>query len=140
MDKKTLKELKEKLEKEKVTLEEQLRKFATKDANMKGDWDTRFPKLDNNVSGSSSLEAAADEVEEYSTLLPMEHSLEIRLQNVTLALERIRTCFQQNLVSSPGSEIKNCHYGICENCKKEIPIERLEVSPESKFCLDCNKK
>ncbi len=138
MNKKNAEELKQKLEKEKIALEEQLKKFATKDEKMEGDWDTRFPKLDSNVSGSASLEAAADEVEEYSTLLPQEHSMELKIQNINLALEKIRTCFQQNLVSSPGSEIKNCQYGVCEKCKKEIPIERLNVSPESKFCLGCH--
>jgi DnaK suppressor protein len=121
MNKKIADELKQKLEKEKAVLEEQLKKFATKDEKMNGDWDTRFPKLDGNVSGSSSMEAAADEVEEYSTLLPMEHSMELRLKNIGSALEKIN----------------NGKYGFCENCGKEIPIERLNVSPESKLCLDC---
>jgi len=109
------------LEKEKTAIEEQLKKFATKDKNLEGDWDTRFPKLDSNVSGGASLEAAADEVEEYSTLLPQEHSMEIKLRNINLALEKI----------------KNGRYGVCENCQKEIPQERLNVSPESRLCLNC---
>jgi DnaK suppressor protein len=121
MNQKITDEFKQKLEKEKTAIEEQLKKFAVKDDNMKGDWDTRFPKLDGNVSGSSSLEAAADEVEEYSTLLPMEHSMELRLKNIDSALEKI----------------KDGKYGLCEKCGKEIPIERLNVSPESKLCLDC---
>jgi DnaK suppressor protein len=121
MNKKTLDELLQKLEKEKAALEEQLKKFANKDEKMKGDWDTRFPKLDGNISGSSGLEAAADEVEEYSTLLPMEHSMELRLQNINSAVEKIH----------------NGKYGFCEKCGKEIPAERLSVSPESRFCLDC---
>jgi DnaK suppressor protein len=121
MDKKNLEELKQKLEKEKITVEDQLKKFATKDEKMEGDWDTRFPRLDRNVSGSAGLEAAADEVEEYSTLLPQEHSMEIKVKNINLALEKI----------------KKGQFGICENCKKEIPLARLNVSPESRYCLDC---
>jgi DnaK suppressor protein len=121
MEKQTIEKLKQQLEEEKTTVENNLKSFAKEDGNMKGDWDTKFPKLDNNVSGSSSLEAAADEVEEYSTLLPQEHSMEIKLQNINIALEKI----------------KNGEYGICENCKKEIPIERLRISPESKLCLNC---
>ena len=121
MNKKNVEELKQKLEKEKMAIEEQLKKFATKDDKMEGDWDTRFPKLDSNVSGSASLEAAADEVEEYSNLLPQEHSMELKLQNINLALGKIKTG----------------QYGICENCKKEIPLDRLNVSPESRLCLDC---
>ena len=121
MNKKNVEDLKQKLEKEKMSLEEQLKKFATRDEKMEGDWDTRFPKLDSNVSGGASLEAAANEVEEYSTLLPQEHSMELKLQNINLALKKV----------------KNGQYGVCEKCKKEIPIERLDVSPESKLCLDC---
>jgi len=121
MNKKNIEELKQKLEKEKMAIEEQLKKFATKDEKLEGDWDTRFPKLDSNVSGSASLEAAADEVEEYSTLLPQEHSMEIKLQNINVALEKV----------------KKGQYGVCENCQKEIPLDRLNVSPESRLCLDC---
>jgi DnaK suppressor protein len=121
MNKKTTEELEQKLEREKTALEEQLKKFANRDDKMKGDWDTRFPKMDNNVSGSASLEAAADEVEEYSTLLPQEHSMEIKLENIESAL----------------AKIKKGNYGLCEKCQKEIPIERLNISPESKLCLDC---
>ena len=116
MNKKTSEELKEKLEKDKTSTEAELKKFAKKDKNLAGDWDTQFPKFD-----GGHLEEAADEVEEYSNLLPLEYNLEIRLQNINSALERI----------------EKGKYGICEKCKKEIPIERLKISPESKFCIKC---
>ena len=45
MNKKLLKELKEKLEKQKNSIETELEKFATKDKKLKGDWDTRYPKF-----------------------------------------------------------------------------------------------
>jgi len=123
MNKKLLLELKEKLEKEKVTIEEQLKRFAKKDEKLKGDWDTIFPRFDGGEAGSAALEKAADEVEEYSTLLPIEYSLELKLKNIDLALEKI----------------KKGKYGICEECGKEIPEERLKVSPEFRFCLRCKK-
>ena len=116
MDKKTLKELKEKLEKEKTAIENELKKFAKKDNKLVDDWYTRFPKLD-----GSNLEEAADEVEEYSNLLPQEYNLELHLQEINAALLRIK---------------KN-KYGICEKCGKEIPFERLKISPEARFCLKC---
>ncbi len=116
-------ELKQILEKKKIAIEGQLKKFAKKDDKLEGDWDTRFPNF-NAGQGSSGLETAADEVEEYTTLLPIEHNLETTLININSALEKI----------------KNNTYGICEKCKKEIPIERLKVSPESKFCLKCNEE
>jgi DnaK suppressor protein len=125
MDKQILEELEKKLKEDGASIEEQLKGFATKDKNMKGDWDTRFPKMDKNDSASSGdLESAADEVEEYSGLLPVEHSMELRLQKINQALDRIKT----------GT------YGKCDNCNKEIPLERLRISPESTSCLDCNNK
>jgi DnaK suppressor protein len=116
-----IEELKKQLEKEKENIEKQLEKFATKDEKLKGDWDTRFPRFNGRETGSAALEQAADEVEEYSTLLSIEHSLELRLKNINLALEKIKT----------GK------YGICEKCGKEIPIKRLKAFPEAKTCAKC---
>jgi RNA polymerase-binding transcription factor DksA len=123
MDKKLLQELKERLEKEKATIEKELEKFAKKDEKLKGDWDTRFPQWDGK-SGGSAMEEEADEVEEYSTLLPIEHSLEKKLQDVNLALENI----------------KKGKYGICRKCHKPIEIERLKIYPEAKTCVKCREK
>lgn len=118
MDNRNLSELKEKLEKDRAAIEKELKKFAQKDNNLPGDWDTRFPKLN-----GGNLEEAADEVEEYSNLLSQEYNLELRLQNINSALEKI----------------KNGRYGICEKCKKEIPKERLMVSPEARTCNKCKR-
>jgi len=123
VNKKLLNELKTQLEKEKRTIEEELKKFAEKDEKLKGDWDTRFPKWDGSETGSAALEKAADEVEEYSTLLPIEHSLELRLKNINLALEKI----------------EKGRYGNCEKCGKEIDEKRLKISPEARFCLKCKR-
>ena len=124
MKKNLLQKIKQELEKEKTAIEEQLKKFAKKDEKLLGDWDTVFPKYNGGESGGAALEKAADEVEEYSTLLPIEYSLELRLKNIDLALEKI----------------KKGEYGICEKCGKEIPIARLKVSPEARLCLKCKNK
>jgi len=123
MKKKNLKELKEELEKEKSRIEEELKKIAKRDEKLPGDWNTIFPKWDGTTSGGSRLETAADEVEEYSTLLPIEYSLELHLKNIELALEKI----------------KKGKYGICEKCGKEIEEERLRISPEARYCSRCKK-
>jgi len=120
MNEKLLKEMKENLEKKKNSIEESLKSFAQKDKNIKDNWDTRFPHWDGD-SGSSSLERAADEVEQYSTLLPIEYSLETQLKNINLAL----------------GKIKKGKYGKCENCKKEIDEKRLRVYPEARTCGKC---
>ena len=31
-------------------------------------------------------------------------------------------------------------YGICEECGKEIPLERLQVLPFAAYCIDCQRK
>lgn len=121
MNKQLIEELKEKLEKEAESIERELSKFAKKDDKIKGDWDTVFPRFSGGESGSGDMEKAADEVEEYSTLLPIEHSLETKLQNINLALEKI----------------KKGEYGKCENCKKEISEERLKAFPEARTCNSC---
>jgi len=123
MNKKLLEELRQKLEKEKVTIEEELKKFAKKDEKLKGDWDTRFPKWDGSEVGSAALEKAADEVEEYGTLLPIEYNLELKLKNIDLALEKI----------------KKGKYGMCEKCGKKIGGKRLKIYPEARICLKCKK-
>jgi len=122
MNKKLLQELKENLEKKKKELEKILQSFAQKDKKLPHDWDTRFPVW-NGETGSAALERAADQVEEYSTLLSIEHNLEIKLKNVNLALKKI----------------EKGKYGICEKCQKSIDVERLKISPETRFCKKCKE-
>ncbi len=121
MKEELIKKLKEKLENEKKELEQQLEKFAKK-GKIPDDWETKFPHY-NGESGSGALERAADEVEEYEILRSIEQSLELKLRNINLALEKI----------------KKGNYGICEKCGGEIEIERLEVIPEAQFCKKCKK-
>ncbi len=120
--KKLFQELKQKLEQEKKSLEKELESFAKKDPSLKGDWDTIFPKYNNREGGSQAIEDSADEVEEYITMLPIEFSLETKLKDINLALEKIKA---------------KKEYGKCEQCKKEIPEERLRIVPEAKTCLNC---
>ena len=117
MDKKQLEVLKNQLEENKSSLEESLSHFAKKDEFEKGNWDTVFPRVE-----GSSMEEKADEVEEYSSLLPVEHALELKLKSVDEALEKI----------------KKSNYGSCENCGKEIPFKRLSITPEIKNCKNCS--
>ncbi len=122
MTKEILDELKEKLKKQKEVLEKELSGFAKKDENLKGDWDTKYPKA-NGATGSAALEDAADQVEAYANLLPVEHDMELRLQDIDAALEKI----------------KKGNYGKCDKCGKDIDIERLKVYPEARFCVKCEK-
>ena len=120
IDKKILQEFKETLEKEKEALEKELSYFAKKDPGATDDWNTKYPYF-NGEKGSQKLEEAADEVEEYMNLLPVEANFEAKIQAISLALEKI----------------KKGAYGICEKCKKDIPLERLKAYPAAKNCLEC---
>ncbi len=118
MNKKLIEELKGKLEKEKLTLEKELEIFATEDKNVKGNWDTKRIN-----SEDTDMEEKADEVEEYDNLLSLEHSMELKLKDVNLAVEKM----------------KKDSYGKCEKCGKEIEEERLLACPEAKLCIKCNE-
>jgi len=122
MDKNFLQEVKSKMEKEREILKEQLRTFAKEDPKLKGDWDTRFPKLDG-ATGSARMEDAADAVEEYATNLPIEFSLETKLRDIEIALKKI----------------EKDTYGICEQCGNAINKERLEIHPSARLCMKCKK-
>lgn len=128
MTKKLLTTLKEKLEKEKIALEEQLSTFAKKDPHLKGDWDTKFPNFDGEFGGAA-LEQAANEVEEYGVRLPVEFALELRLRDINLALEKIKKAAKGRL-----------SYGKCEKCGKKIKEKRLKIYPEARLCMKCQKK
>lgn len=122
MKKDFLVKTKEKLEKEKKIIEGELQGFAEKDKKVEGDWETKHPRL-HKGSGGQRIEEETDEIIEYERLLAIEHALETKLQNINLALEKI----------------KRGKYGICEQCAKPIPLERLEVSPEARHCLKCQQ-
>jgi DnaK suppressor protein len=111
------------LEQEKALIQQELKNFSKEDRKQKGNWNTLFPYFDGEI-GSANLEKAAEEVEDYEAKLPVEHTLEIKLRNIDLALKRL----------------EKGKYGICEKCKKTISSKRLAIFPEVRFCMDCQKK
>ena len=30
-------------------------------------------------------------------------------------------------------------YGVCERCSRTIPVERLEILPQARFCVPCQR-
>jgi DnaK suppressor protein len=121
MDKKTLSELKKKLEQERTLLEKDLLKFTDKDKNIPDDYDTRFPDLGGR---SAAPDEDAKETEMYENLLAVEYALEIRLKEVNESLEKI----------------KENDYGHCEICKGDIQLDRLRANAAAKTCITCNNK
>lgn len=115
IDKKTLDELKNQLLKEKEDLEKNLSRIARPVNVKEGDYETTFDEI------GSDRDDNATEVDQYSGNMPVENTLEKKLQEVIDALERM----------------DKSTYGICENCKKEIDIERLKANPAAKTCIEC---
>jgi len=118
MNKELIEKLKKDLENQKITLQKELESFATEDKDIKGNWETKRTNAED-----TDMEEKADEVEEYDNRLSLEHSLELKLRDVNLALEKI----------------ENNTYGKCEKCQNDIEEARLEAYPEGKLCIKCNK-
>lgn len=123
MDKDLIKELEEKLKKEATLLVKELLKFAEKDKKVKGDFDTKFPDIG---ATSSAPDESAQKVNVFENLLALEYALELRLKDVTDALEKIK--------KDDGS------FGKCEKCGKEIELARLKINPAARTCINCSIK
>lgn len=119
---KIFQKIRNKLKQERELIEKELKNFSKEDRKLKGNWNTLFPYFDGEI-GSAKLEKAAEEVEEYEAKLPVEHALEIKLRDISLALKKI----------------EKDKYGICEKCKKSINAKRLEICPEARCCIACQK-
>ena len=53
------------------------------------------------------------------------------MENETDELHEIQDAFER---------IKDGSFGLCENCKKKIPKERLKAIPYARLCVGCKKK
>ena len=114
LDSKTIQELKEKLLQEKMRVEEELNRIAKPTTN-NGDFSTNFSEIGTDEDDNAS------EVEEYTDNLALETALEKQLKEILEALEKIETN----------------SYGTCENCGKDISIDRLQAYPAAKTCINC---
>lgn len=115
MDKKIIDELKVQLLKEKEGLEKSLSRIARPLDKAEGDYETNFEAI------GTDKDDNATEVDQYTGNFSVEASLEKNLQDIIDALEKI----------------EKETYGICENCNKEISIERLRANPSARTCMDC---
>lgn len=118
-----LQKIKEKLKKEEENLEKDLKGIATKDKNLKNDYDAKFEDFGNEIYDQTS---EAQEVAQYDTRLSLEANLEVYLRDVKEALRRI----------------EEETYGKCVKCGKKIDKKRLEAFPTAAMCCheECRKK
>lgn len=112
-----LKEIKEKLLKDREKLEKELGVVSTSNPAVPGEHSPTFPDY-----GTDEGESAT-EVAEYDTNLQVEQTLETELRDVRKALKHL----------DEGT------YGICKYCHKPIEERRLMARPTSGSCVECKK-
>ena len=108
------KKIKEKLEKERDTLVEELRDMGKLNPET-GEWEaipqeSSFPEADPNEM--------ADRFEDFEARSSMVRTLEPRLNNILKALK----------------SLSRESFGKCEVCKKDIEEARLEANPAARTC------
>lgn len=108
------KKIKEKLEKERDNLLEQMKDMGKLNTET-GEWETipeelEFPESDENDK--------ADRFEDFEARSSMMRTLEPRLNNILKALKGIN----------------RDSFGKCEVCKKDIEMTRLEANPAARTC------
>ncbi len=120
MDKKTLEELRQILSQEHDILRRQLGRIGKEDTRTpeQDDFQTMFPNY------GDEQDENAQEVQSYSDTLSVERNLETSLQDAERAL----------------AKMEEGTYGVCENCGKPIPLERLRAFPAARLCTTCMEK
>lgn len=106
-----------KLEKEQEEIQEQLSRSGVKKTENPNNFDPYLPQL--GVSDDDN----AVEVENYLNGVAVQEMLEHRLEEIVEAIQKIKTN----------------SYGICETCKNQIEMKKLEVNPAADYCINCTK-
>jgi len=117
LDKEVLKTLEEKLTVEREQLIKDLSSIAKQDPENPANWQ---PLTNDNTQTSADPNERGDRMEEYEANTAVVNDLEVRLLHVNTAIKNI------------GTE----SYGICSECGKEIPEERLMVNPAASTCVE----
>ncbi|MCK5027042.1 MAG: TraR/DksA C4-type zinc finger protein [Candidatus Pacebacteria bacterium] len=112
-----IQKLKTKLEEEKKQLETSLSEVGQKNPTNPKDWEGKAENIDAETSDPNDV---ADNIEEYETNTAITSELEVRLNNINTALERIES----------GT------YGTCRVCGKKIEEDRLEANPAAQTCKE----
>ncbi len=107
---------KEKLETELKTLLSELQSLGRINPSNPNDWEALPPVMDIQRADPNEV---ADQIEQYEENTGILKELEIRLNEIKLALKKL-------------SENK---YGICEVGGEEIEKERLEANPAARTCV-----
>lgn len=118
MDQKIIQSFKDKLEDRKSEIIKELEGIGKRADGAEINFNAQIPEY------GDSAEDNAVEVADYAKNLSFERELEKSLAEVERALKRIETD----------------KFGLCENCDQEIAIERLQIRPESAYCVECKNQ
>lgn len=81
-------------------------------------------------------EKQEDAVELPADQLDLAHSLE----DVEIDAGLIERCeYELRAIDDAFSRLERGRYGVCEKCKREIPVERLKAVPFAAYCIECQK-
>jgi len=119
MNTQEIKSFKEKLLSEKKQLESEMHLIGEKDSSSPKGWEAKSGDIEVDSADDNEV---ADKFEQYEGNNGILNKLEIQLQEVNQALERIG----------------NGTYGICEICQKPIERDRLEANPSAKISIKHN--
>ena len=108
------KKIKDKLEKERDVLLEEMRDMGKLNPET-GEWEATPEEIDYPESDQNDM---ADRFEDFEARSSMIRSLEPRLKNILQALK----------------EINRESFGKCEVCNKDIEMSRMEANPAARTC------
>jgi RNA polymerase-binding transcription factor DksA len=116
MNKKDIEYFKNRLEKEKALIEEEIKTVGSSDPNNPKDFSATSNDRDIDRADENELADKMEELEDNKGILD---SLEKQLKDINDAL----------------GKIGNGNYGICEISEEPIERERLEANPAARTCL-----
>ncbi len=117
LTKEELRELRKKLEEEKILVTSELSRIGRKNPVNPSDWEAKPESMDIQEADSNE---AADRIEAFEENTAILKELEIRFNNIEEALKRF----------DEGT------YGICKIGNKPIPKKRLFTNPAALTCLE----
>lgn len=111
------KHFQKKLKEEKKNLETELEQIGRRNPDVPSDWEAM--PADRDVSQADD-NTVADSIEDYEENVAIVNTLESRYNDIVGALDKIN----------------HKTYGLCQVCKKEIELDRLEANPAARTCKE----
>jgi DnaK suppressor protein len=108
---------KRRLESEKTELEQELAKVGRKNPDNPSDWEATPAERDPSQADENIV---ADSISDFEGNNAVVNTLETRLKDVRSGLDKI----------------KHGVYGLCQVCKQEIEVDRLEANPAARTCKE----